>query len=97
MPTCARKYQLDLSLIYHIYNRSNSRIPIFKSEEDFMGFIGLLRKYPLRFGLKIYHEGNLFHNLERPAGDKEFLRRLIKENSRFTSRRRGRPSERIIV
>ncbi|PIP19039.1 MAG: hypothetical protein COX41_05030 [Candidatus Omnitrophica bacterium CG23_combo_of_CG06-09_8_20_14_all_41_10] len=55
MPTYARIHQLSLSLIYHIYSRSNDRIPIFKSKEDFIYFMGLLKKYSLRFGLKIYH------------------------------------------
>lgn len=222
MPTHARKYQLGLSLIYHVYNRSNARIPIFKSSEDFTHFMALLKKYTLRFSLKIFHwvimsnhyhllleleepkrisrimaglskayscyhhkiyatagflwqgrfklqpvqkdnyllacaryiernpvrvgminkayeypyssarfyclgenegittenpefktfgrdlssrhnayieflrrfdaeEEKTFTNLEQPAGNKEFLRRLIKENGRFTSRRRGRP------
>lgn len=228
MPTYARKYQLGLSLIYHTYNRSNGRMPIFKSKEDFIHFMGLLKRYALRFGLKIYHwvimsnhyhllfeleepkrisrimaglskayscyhhniystagflwqgrfklqpvqkdnylvacgryiernpvragmineaheypyssarfyclggndgitvedpafltfganlisrrnayieflrkfdveEEKSFNNLEQPIGNKEFLRRLIKENGRFTSMRRGRPREIIIA
>lgn len=55
MPTYARKYQFSSFSIYHIYNRSNGKIPIFKSREDSIYFINLLKKYSLRFGLKIYH------------------------------------------
>ncbi len=33
MPTYARKHQLKLSLIYHLYSRSNGKMPIFKSEK----------------------------------------------------------------
>ena len=55
MPTYARKHQLKLSLIYHLYSRSNGKIPIFKNREDCVCFISLLKRYSLRFGLKIYH------------------------------------------
>jgi len=55
MPAYARKHQLGLSLVYHIYNRSNGRIPIFKKREDFIYFMELLKRYSSRFDLKIYH------------------------------------------
>ncbi len=55
MPTYARVHQLRLSLIYHIYSRSNGKIPIFKSRNDFIYFRSLLKRYSLRFDLKIYH------------------------------------------
>ncbi|MFH1190574.1 MAG: transposase [Candidatus Omnitrophota bacterium] len=55
MPAYARKHQLNTSLIYHIYNRSNSQIPIFKKKDDFRYFMDLLKKYSIRFGLTIYH------------------------------------------
>ena len=228
MPTYARKHQLNNSLIYHIYSRSNGQISIFKKEDDFCYFMDLLEKYSARFGLKIYHwvimsnhyhllleldaperiskiiaglskayscyhhstyfvsgflwqgrfklqpvqkegyliacgryiernpirarmvneaneypytsarfycsgeadgittenplfqefgidltsrsnayveflrnfnneEEQLFGNLERPAGNKEFIRRLVKENGRFLPRRRGRPVKRIVA
>ena len=228
MPTYARKHQLSASLIYHIYNRSNTRISIFKSKEDFCCFMDLLNRYSSRFDLKIYHwvimsnhyhllleleeperiskimaglskayscyhhkvyfvsgflwqgrfklqpvqkerylaacgryiernpvrakmvdeayaysyssarfyclgeadgittedptfqrfgpdltsrrdsyieflrnfdneEEKSFNNLEQPAGNKEFIRRLLKENGRFVPRGRGRPSKRIVV
>jgi len=228
MPTYARKHQLKTSLIYHIYSRSNGRVPIFKDAEDFCCFTNLLKRYSVKFNLNIYHwvimsnhyhllleldepeqiskimaglskayscyhnrrysitgflwqgrfklqpvqkEGYLvacgryiernpvrarmineayeysyssarfyclgendgitaespvfsefgtdlicrrnvykeflrnfddkdnksFHNLEEPVGNKEFIRRLHKENGRFVPRRRGRPSERILA
>ncbi|MCM8782289.1 MAG: transposase [Candidatus Omnitrophica bacterium] len=55
MPSYARKHQLNNSLFYHIYNRSNGRVPIFNRKEDFRCFMGLLRRYSQEFGLKIYH------------------------------------------
>lgn len=42
-------------------------------------------------------EEKLFDNLEQPVGNKEFIRRLVKENGRFVPRRRGRPSKRIVA
>lgn len=54
MPTYARKHQLNAS-VYHIYNRSNGRMPIFKSKEDFTCFMDLLKRYSLKFDLKLYH------------------------------------------
>lgn len=55
MPTCARKHQLNTSLVYHVYSRSNGRITIFKEREDFYFFMELLRRYLGKFGLKLYH------------------------------------------
>lgn len=55
MPTCARKHQLNSSLIYHIYNRSNGRVPIFNSKEDYCYLMFLLKQYSSLFSLKIYH------------------------------------------
>lgn len=55
MPTYSRKHQLSGSLVYHIFNRSNARIPIFKRKEDFSYFKDLLSGYSSRFDLKIYH------------------------------------------
>lgn len=52
MPTQARKYQFR-SLVYHVYNRSNGRVPIFKQEADFRYFLRLLTE---RWDeLEIYH------------------------------------------
>ncbi len=55
MPNHARKYQLSGSLVYHIFNRSNSRAQIFFEDKDYRYFIGLLKDYSKRFSLKIYH------------------------------------------
>lgn len=55
MPTNSRKHQLQQSFIYHVYNRSNARIPIFNRTEDFIHFMNLLEKYSFNFALKIYH------------------------------------------
>ena len=41
-------------------------------------------------------EENSFSNLENPQGDKEFIKRLIREGSRYVPRRRGRPFKTIV-
>lgn len=55
MPSYARKHQLTNSLVYHAFNRSNGRVPIFHAENDYDHFIKLLKNYSERFALKIYH------------------------------------------
>lgn len=55
MPSSARRHQLTQSLVYHVFNRSNARLPIFHSESDFKHFISLLKDYSSSFKLKIYH------------------------------------------
>lgn len=55
MPYCARRHQLNQSLVYHLYNRSNAKTFIFAEESDFSYFKHLLRDYSDRFLLKIYH------------------------------------------
>ena len=55
MPYYARKHQLNNSLIYHAFNRSNARIPIFITKEDCDYFVQLLIDYSLKFNVKIYH------------------------------------------
>lgn len=42
-------------------------------------------------------EEKSFDNLEQPVGNKEFIRRLVRENGRLVPRRRGRPSQRIVA
>ena len=87
MPTYARKHQLSTSLIYHIYNRSNGRISIFKNKEDFCCFMDLLKRYSLRFGLKIYHwviMSNHYHlllELEEPGRISKIMAGLSKAYS----------------
>jgi len=55
MPTYARKHQLTDSLLYHVYNRSTDKEVIFKNERDCYYFMDLLKRYSLRFDLKLYH------------------------------------------
>lgn len=55
MPSRARRHQLAMSLIYHSFNRSINRAPIFRTEEDCVHFIRLLEAYKGRFSIKIYH------------------------------------------
>ncbi|MFH1441572.1 MAG: transposase [Candidatus Omnitrophota bacterium] len=87
MPTYARIHQLNTSLIYHIYSRSNGKIPIFKSREDFIYFKSLLKRYSLRFDLKIYHwviMSNHYHllfELEQPKRISKIMAGLSKAYS----------------
>lgn len=55
MPSYARKHQLNNSLVYHIFNRSNARISIFNSEADYRHFIKLLIDYSHNFKVSVYH------------------------------------------
>jgi putative transposase len=55
MPYCARKHQLQYSLIYHVYSRSNARVEIFHCDEDYRYFMCLLYKYASTLDVKVYH------------------------------------------
>lgn len=55
MPSYARKHQLNRSLLYHVFSRSNARLPIFNVRQDFEYFMALMRNYADAFSLKIYH------------------------------------------
>lgn len=55
MPYSARKHQLQQSLTYHIYNRSNARIEIFHCDDDYRYFIKLLAGYAVKLDAAIYH------------------------------------------
>lgn len=43
-----------VSAVYHVYNRGNNRLEVFKDEEDKEIFLGLLAHYRGRFGFQIY-------------------------------------------
>jgi len=51
----SRKHQLQGSLAYHLYNRSHCRVPIYEEKDDFIYFIGLLKRFQSKFEAKIYH------------------------------------------
>jgi len=55
MPSYARKHQLQQSLAYHAFNRSNGRKVIFQEPGDFDRFKTLLYEYGFKFDAKIYH------------------------------------------
>lgn len=55
MPSYARKHQLQKSLVYHAFSRSNGRKVIFEYPKDFDYFKILLCEYSNRFNPKIYH------------------------------------------
>ncbi|MEW6101854.1 MAG: transposase [Candidatus Omnitrophota bacterium] len=55
MPSYARKHQLTRSLLYHVFSRSNARLPIFRQSHDFSHFITLLKGYAEAFSLTMYH------------------------------------------
>lgn len=55
MPSYARKHQLQQSLVYHAFSRSNGRKVIFQESKDFGHFKTLLCEYGNRFDARIYH------------------------------------------
>ncbi len=55
MPSYARKHQLQESLVYHAFSRSNERKVIFSEAEDFAHFKTLFHDYSMKFDSKIYH------------------------------------------
>lgn len=55
MPYSTRKHQLQNSLVYHVYNRSNARVEVFHRDEDYRYFIKLLTEYAAEFNAKVYH------------------------------------------
>lgn len=55
MPYYARKHQLTGVLLYHVFNRSNGRLPIFHDDRDFKYFKSVLSRYKKRFNVKMYH------------------------------------------
>jgi len=55
MPSYARKHQLQQSLVYHAFSRSNGRKVIFQESGDFEHFKGLLCEYSDRFDAQVYH------------------------------------------
>lgn len=55
MPYSARKHQLNQSLLYHVYNRSNARVAVFHSDADYCYFMYLLKSYFSAFDVKCYH------------------------------------------
>jgi len=79
MPALARKHQLKDSLLFHVFNRSTMGKPIFHVEEDYLHFKALLKKYSIRFSLKIYHWVimiNHYHillEIERPENISKFM------------------------
>ena len=55
MPYCARKHQLQNTLVYHVYNRSNGRKTVFHCDNDYLNFTALIKEYADRFSAKTYH------------------------------------------
>jgi|LAHU01.1.fsa_nt_gb putative transposase len=55
MPPKARRHQLAGSLVFHAYNRTNNRAPLFRTAEDYAHFIDLLHRYTGSFLLSIHH------------------------------------------
>ena len=55
MPKYARKHQLTESLTYHVFNRSNAKATIFRSEQDYEHFKKILLRFLINFRIKIYH------------------------------------------
>lgn len=92
MPSYARKHQLNNSLIYHVYNRSNASVAIFNSQEDYQHFIKLLKYYNNKFTIKIYHwviMPNHYHlllEIEEPEGISKFMAGLSRAYTHYYHR-----------
>ena len=55
MPSVARKYQLQMSLVYHVLNRGNARQALFHEAADYQHFVRLLVKYGAKHNIQFYH------------------------------------------
>lgn len=87
MPSRARRHQLATSLIYHSFNRSINRAPIFRTEEDCRYFVRLLKTYKSEFFLGIYHWAVMlthFHLLLEMEDPREISRLMAGLNRAYT-------------
>lgn len=79
MPSYARRHQLQNSLIYHAFNRSNAGRQIFNTDDDYQQFINLLKEYIEKFSLKTYHwvimpnHYHLLFEIEEPDSIPKFM------------------------
>lgn len=93
MPSYARKHQLQQSLVYHAFSRSNGRKAIFSESEDFEHFKRLLHDYSIKFDSKIYHwviMSNHYHlviELEHPELISKFMAGLHRAYSHYHHKR----------
>ena len=55
MPYLSRRHQLGSSLLYHVFNRVNGQIVLFRDKEDYEFFLSLLVRYSNERKLQIYH------------------------------------------
>jgi putative transposase len=86
-PTYSRKHQLQNSLVYHVYNRSNGRSFIYKDVEDFNYFRQLLKEYTKLFDSKLYHwviMSNHYHLLLEIAAPEQLSRLMAGLNHAYT-------------
>lgn len=95
MPSYARKHQLQSSLLYHAFSRSNGRKEIFLDPEDFSYFKMLLREYSVKFDSKIYHwviMSNHYHlvvEFEYPELISKFMAGLHRAYTHYHHKRYG--------
>ncbi|TAM38227.1 hypothetical protein EPN54_04500 [bacterium] len=89
MPSYARRHQLTGSLAYHAFNRSNARIPIFRTQNDYGHFIRLLKDYRNQFAIKLYHwviMNNHYHilfEIETPENTSKFMAGLARAYTHY--------------
>lgn len=95
MPSNARKHQLQQSLLYHAFSRSNNRKVIFLEPDDFEHFKKLIYDYSIKFDLKVYHwviMSNHYHlviELEFPELISRFMAGLHRAYSHYFHKRYG--------
>ena len=80
-------YQLERSLIYHVFNRSNARQMIFRESEDFRHFKQLLKEYAEYFEAEVYHwviMENHYHRCLDPLFP-TFWKNIFERQARYRS------------
>jgi REP element-mobilizing transposase RayT len=55
MPRLPRRLQWAREACYHLMDRGHDRQPIFSDDQDCRAFLALVRRYPDRFGFRLYH------------------------------------------
>ncbi len=76
-------------ILFHVISRGNARQTIFRDEEDFYLYLGLLQRYKKKFGIQIYHfvlMSNHVHMLLEPTRGNTLSRFMSGLNLTYTKR-----------